>query len=64
LRRALEGPIEAGRHPLRVVAAVVALIAVVLIGRVLLRLPLLPGLRPTCLQRLTLEILLLFLFLF
>ena len=64
LRRALEDPVETGRHPLGVVTAVVALIVVVLVGRVLLRLPPLPGLRPTCLQRLTLEILLLFLFLF
>ena len=40
LRRALEDSVETGRHPLRVVAAVVALIAVILVGRVLLRLPL------------------------
>jgi len=64
LRRALEDSVETGRHPLRVVAAVVALVAVVLVGRVLLRLPPLPGLRSTCLQRLSLEILLLFLLLF
>ena len=64
LRCALDDPVEAGRHPLRVVAAVVALTAVILVGRVLLRLSPLPGLRSTCLQRLTLEILLLFLFLF
>jgi len=58
LRRTLEDPVEVGRHPLRIVTAIV------LVRRVLLRLPPLPGLRPTCLERLTLEILLLFLFLF
>ena len=39
LRRTLEDPVEAGHHTLRVVAAVVALLAVILVGRVLLRLP-------------------------
>jgi len=64
LRRALEDSVETGRHPFGVVAAVVALIAVVLIGRFFLRLPPLPGLHSTCLQCLSLEILLLFLLLF
>ena len=64
LRRAREDSVETGHHPLRVVAAIIALVATVLVGRILLRLPLLPGLRPTCLQRLSLEILLIFLLLF
>ena len=64
LRRALEESVEMGRHPLRVVAAVVALVTVVLVGRVFLWLPPPPGLRPTCLQRLSLEIFLVFLLLF
>ena len=42
LRRAVEDSVEMGRHPLRVVAAVVALVVVVLVGRVLLGLPPLP----------------------
>jgi len=62
--RALEDLVEVGRHTLEVVAAIVALIAIVLVGRVLLRLPPLPRFRSTHLQHLTLEILLLFLLLF
>ena len=40
LRRTLKDPIEAGCHPLRIVTAIIALITVVLVRRVLLRLPL------------------------
>ena len=46
-RRTLEDPIETRRHPLGVVAVVVAVTTVVLIGRLFLRLPPLPGLRST-----------------
>ena len=54
LRWALEDSVETGRHTLRIVAAVVALVAVAVD---MLRLKV----RPTCLQHLSLEILLLFL---
>jgi len=40
LRRILKDPIETGRHPLRVVAVVVTIDAIILIGGFLLRLPL------------------------
>ena len=41
-RRALEDSIEMSRHPLGVVVVVIALVAVILVGRVLLGLPPLP----------------------
>ena len=40
LRQALEDPVETGRHPLRVVAVVVTINAIILIGGFFLRLPL------------------------
>ena len=52
------------RHPLRVVTIVVALVAVILVGRVLLGLPLLPRFCSMFLERLPLEILFLLFFLF
>ena len=58
-RRTLEDPVEARRHPLGVVAAVIAVSAVILIGGFFFRLPPLPGLGSTRLQRLAVEILLL-----
>jgi len=64
LRRALEDLAETSCHPLRIIAAIVALVAVVLVGRVLLRFPPLLGFCPTHLQRLSLKILFLFLLLF
>jgi hypothetical protein len=64
LRRALEDSVETSRHPLGVVAIVVALIAVVLIRRFLLGLPLLPRFRTAFLEHLSLEILFLLLLLF
>ena len=42
LRRALEDSVETSRHPLRIIGAVIALVAVILVGRVLLGLPPLP----------------------
>jgi len=63
LRRALEDPVEMGRHPLGVVAVVVTITAIVLIGGFFLRLPPLPGLRSTSLQHLSHKIFLLFLLL-
>jgi hypothetical protein len=63
LRWALKDPVETSRHPLRIVAAVITIVAVILVGRVLLGLPPLPRFRSTCLQRLSLEILSLFLLL-
>jgi hypothetical protein len=58
-RRALEDPVEARRHPLRVVAVVVAIAAIILVGGLFLRLPPLSRLRSAYLQRLALEALLL-----
>ena len=48
-RRTLEDPVEARRHPLGVVAVVVAVTAVVLTGGFFFKLPPLPGLSSTCL---------------
>jgi len=42
LRRTLEDFVKASRHPLRVIATVIAVAAVVLIGRFFLRFPPLP----------------------
>jgi len=64
LRRALEDLVETSHHPLRIAAAIITLVAVVLVGRVLLGFPPLPGFCPTRLQRLSLKILFLFLLLF
>ena len=64
LRRALKDPVKTGRHPLRVVTVVVTIAAIVLIGGFFLRLPPLPELRSTSLQRLSREIFLLLLLLF
>jgi hypothetical protein len=55
---ALHGPIEASRHPIGIIIVVVA---IVFIGGLLLRLPLVPRLGSTFLERLPLEALLLFL---
>ena len=63
-RRALEDPVEARRHPLGVVAVVVTIATLILIWGFFLRLPPLRGFRSARLQRLAIEILLLFLFLF
>ena len=63
-RQTLEDPVEPRRHPLRVVAAVVAVAAIVLIRGLFLRLPHLPGFRSARLQRLALEVLFLLIFLF
>ena len=52
------------RHPLRVVAVVVSLVAIILVKRVLLELPLRPQFHSTFLERLPLEILFLLFFLF
>ena len=52
------------RHPLGVIAVVVALVAVILVRRALLTLPLLPRFRSMFLERLLLEILFLLFFLF
>ena len=46
-RRALEDPVEARRHPLRVVAVVAAIAAIILVGGFFFRLPPLPGLCST-----------------
>ena len=62
-RRTLEDLVEARRHPLGVVAVVIAVSAVILTGGFFFRLPPLPGLGSTCLQLLAVEILLLLLFL-
>ena len=62
-RRTLEDPLETRRHPLGVVAIVIVVSAVILTGGFFLRLPPLPGLGSTRLQRLAVEILLLFLLL-
>jgi len=48
-RRTLEDPVETRRHPLRVVAVVIVVSAVVLTGGFFLRLPPLSGLSSTCL---------------
>ena len=64
LWRALEDFVEASRYPLGVVAIVVPVVAIVFIRRFLLRFFPLPRLRVAFLERLSLEILLLFLFLF
>ena len=49
LQRALEDLVKMSRHPLRIVAAIAALVAVILVGRVLLGFPPLPGFCTTCL---------------
>jgi len=49
LRRALEDPIETGRHSLGIVAVVVTIVAIILIGGFFFRLPPLPRLCSTCL---------------
>jgi hypothetical protein len=64
LRWALKDFVEASRHPLRVVAIVITLVAVVFIRRFLLGLPLLPRLRAAFLEHLSLEVLFLLLLLF
>jgi len=61
---ALEDFVQASRHPLGVVAIVVPIVAIVFVRRFLLRFSPLPRLRAVFLERLSLEILLLFLFLF
>ena len=48
-RQTLKDPVEARRHPLGIVAVVVAVAAVVLTGGFFFRLPPLPGLSSTCL---------------
>jgi len=62
--RALEDPVETGRHSLGIIAVVTAIAAIVLVGGFFLWLPPLPGHRPMRLQRLTIEVPLLFLLLF
>ena len=61
-RRTLEDPVETRRLPLGVVAVIITVSAVVLAGGFFLRLPPLPRLGSTRLQRLAVEILLLLLF--
>jgi len=62
-RRTLEDPVEVRRHPLGLVTIVIAVSAVILTRGYFFRLPPLPGLGSTRLQRLAVEILLLLLFL-
>ena len=62
-RWTLEDPVETRRHPLGVIAIVITVSTVILTGGFFLRLPPLPGLGSTRLQRLAVEILLLFLLL-
>ena len=62
-RQTLEDPVEARRHPLGVVAIVIAVSTVILTGGFFFRLPPLPGFGSTRLQRLAVEILLLLFFL-
>jgi len=54
----LQGLIEASRHPLGIIIIIVVIVAIVFIGGLLLRLPLMPRLGSTFLERLPLEVLL------
>jgi len=54
-RRTLEDAVEARRHPLRVIAVLV-IITIIVAGGLFLRLPRLPGFRPTRLQCLAVEV--------
>jgi len=63
LRRTLEDFVETSRHPLGIIAIIIAVVAIVFVRRFLLGLPLLPRLRLAFLERLSLEVLFLLLLL-